>query len=155
MTFLGIPLRTNGPNISYSWFDALRAAGLRLETFFGGSSIVTETQFTIANNQGIPANITGLILDPATATVYYLHYFIRRITTDSGAMVRHQAGILMATYDSENEEWVLTDLGSGPDDAGVEFEMFGNQVIYTSDNQTGTASVSAMRYKAITMGLFT
>ena len=58
--------RSNGQKILYSWFNVLRTAGIALENYIGAGSL-PETAFTIANNTGSPANVTGLLFASATA----------------------------------------------------------------------------------------
>lgn len=154
MRFADITSRVNGTKILYSWFDALRDAGLRLETLLGGSDLITETAFTIANNQSSAANVTGLVFNHGSVGAAFIDYWIKRVTTSSGAVERTEAGRLLVSWDLSAATWRIVPVGSGPDESGVSFSITSaGQVQYTSDSITGTPSVSKMKFRATTMGV--
>lgn len=151
-TFASIPIRNNGEEIDDSWFNTLRAAGADLESYIG--SFIAETGFNIVNNQETPANITGLLFDALTQGAAFIDYEIYRNTTGGGATKRKEVGMLLVSYTPGGSPlWEITQpafMGS----AGVEFSITsGGQVQYTSDNQSGTADVSRMRFKARAMNI--
>lgn len=150
MSFSSIPLRENGVSIQYSWFNVLRTAGLALESFLG--SFVEPTSFTIANNQGSAANVTGLSFDGSSVKVAFIDYRIRRNTTGGGATERVQVGTLIAHYKATAATWTLTAGVTAGDDAGVEFTITNlGQIQYTSDNQGGTPDESLFKYTVRTL----
>ncbi len=151
-TFLSIPIRNNGEEVDDSWFNTLRAAGVDLESYIG--SFIAETGFNIVNNQSSPANINGLIFDSTTQGAAFIDYEIYRNTTGGGATKRKEVGMLLVSYTpSGSPVWEISNpifMGA----AGVEFSITAlGQVQYTSDNQSGTADVSRMRFKARAMNI--
>lgn len=152
MSFSDISYRTNGQKILYSWFDALKVAGMIIESWLG-SGFVSETSFTIANNQSSAANVTGLLLDSATVGSAFIDYDVYRKTTSSGATELKEVGTYLATYKSVAATWTLTPVGMGGEDSGVVLSITSaGQVKYTSTNITGTADTSRMKYKVRTFG---
>lgn len=146
MSFTSIPERTNGQKIFYDWFNSLRTAGIAVETFLGGG-YVGETSFTIANNQGAAANVTGLVF--ASASYKAAHIFVKiQRKTDSSETV--SVGVLKVMYRTATTTWeILDELGG--DFTGVTFSITaGGQVQYTSTNQAGTNYTGTMKFKALT-----
>jgi hypothetical protein len=146
MSFLTIPERLNGQKILYDWFNALRGAGVDLEAFVG-SGYIGETSFTIANNQGAAANVTGLSFNSASYKAAHIFVRIQR-KTDSSENV--SVGVLKAMYRAATTTWeILDELGG--DFTGVTFSITsGGQVQYTSTNQSGSNYTGTMKFKAIT-----
>jgi len=145
MSFSDIASRANGPAIEASWFNAIRTAGIALESFLG--SVTGLTSFTVVNNQASAANVTGLLFNGTTVKMAIVDYRVRRNTTGAGATERVQGGSMVALYASTAGTWSLTPGPQAGDDAGVTFTITaGGQVQYISDSQTGTADESVLKY---------
>lgn len=145
MSFADIPSRSNGPAIMAEWFNAIRTAGVALESFFG--TVTGLTSFTIANNQAAAADITGLLFDGTSVKMAVVDYRIRRRTSGGGADERVQGGSFVALYKQTAATWSITPGPQSGDDAGVEFSITNaGQVQYVSDNQSGTADESILKY---------
>jgi hypothetical protein len=144
--FNDIPLRANGQKFYYHWFNALRTAGVAIENFLGGGFII-ETSFTLANNQAVAANVTGLVIDSASYKAAHIFVRIQR-KTDSSEVV--SVGVLKAVYRTATTTWEILDELSG-DYTGVTFSITSaGQVKYTSTNIAGTNYTGTMKFKAIT-----
>lgn len=98
------------------------------------SIIVSQTSFSIANNQSAPANITGLIFNPALFRGVKIDYSIYR-QTDTLGSARAQMGQLRFVYNTQEAKWLLSDDFAGQD-AAVTFEVddVSGQVKYTSSD---------------------
>lgn len=156
MTFLQIPLRVNGNKITYSWFDSLRAAGLRIEQALG-YGITGESQQTIADNQSAYANVTNLTLDGSLYIAAEIRYTIYR--TD-GITERRESGSLWIEFLNATSTWRIadrrgsTDALNVTDSLGVTTTLGVAQIQYKSDNMGST--IGKMRWKIInTMGIET
>lgn len=108
-----------------------------------------QENFTIANNQSSPANVTGLLLNNAEVRSALVEWNVTRITTSTGAVARVQRGSFFVVWDGT--AWAMT---LGPDSgtyAGVDFDIDPStgQVTYVSDNQSGTPSISTLSYNII------
>jgi hypothetical protein len=147
MSFSTISVRANGQKILYSWFNALRTAGMALESFLGGG-YVSETSFTIANNQSSPADVTGLLFNKDSYTSVHVYAEIRRKTNSNEAV---STGVLKLIWMAATSTWEILDELGGPVDDGVTFTITASgQVQYASDNMAGTGYVGTMKFKAIT-----
>ena len=146
--FSSVTVRANGQKILYSWFNALRTAGISVESFLG-AGYVEETSFTFANGQSSAANVTGLSFSSSSyksveATVAY-----RRKTDSSTAF-----GIakLYAFYRDDTAAWDLDWVEHG-DPSGITFSITsGGQIQYVTDNMSGSNYSGASRFKASTFG---
>jgi hypothetical protein len=149
MKFVDIPTRTYGVT-DPSWWNSLQAAGARLEAFFGGGAI-TDTPFTVANNQSSPANVTGFLVDPTLYRSFLAEYSIYRKTTGAGATELAEKGIIQAVFSTVAGTWEMT-VGPAVGSAGVTFTITNaGQVKYTSTNITGTPATSKLTFKVSTM----
>jgi hypothetical protein len=100
---------------------------------------------SIANNQASPANLTGLTLDYTTYQSVKIYFEIKRTTSTSQ---RISNGYLTATYNSISGVWSITPGGTfDGDDPGVAFDVSGQQITYTSDNQSGANYVGQIKLK--------
>lgn len=145
MSFSDIPSRENGPAITATWFNAIRTAGIALESFLG--TVTGLTSFTIANNQAAAADVTGLLFNGTSVKMAIVDYRIRRRTTGGGAEERVQGGSFVALYKATAATWSITPGPQSGDDAGVEFSITNaGQVQYVSDNQAGTPDESILKY---------
>jgi predicted outer membrane protein len=107
------------------------------------SIIVNQVSFTIANNQAAPANITGLLFNPATFRGIILTYSIYRESSTTSAA---QIGELKFVYNTASTQWYLSDTGAGQD-AGVEFSITNaGQIQYTSTSYGGTGYAGVLKY---------
>ena len=98
------------------------------------SIIVSQTSFSIANNQSALANITGLVFNPALFRGVKIEYSIYR-QTDTLGSARAQIGQLRFVYNTQEAKWLLSDDFAGQD-SGVTFEVddTSGQVKYTSSD---------------------
>lgn len=150
MSFSGIPVRTNGQEILYSWFNLLRSAGIALE----GASGIGETSFTIANGV-TDQNVTGLLFDSADVGCAIIDCAIyRKSSVDNRICTR----TMFAHYNLELLQWELVDeaVKGGTLDDGVSFSIDATtgQVTYTSESLGGTGYAGKMIFRARTFGAF-
>lgn len=150
MSFADIPLRQNGQEILYSWFNALRTAGISIE----GASGIGETSFTIANG-ATDQNVTGLVFDSADVGCAIIRCAIYRKTDSNNRLCTRT---MLAHYNAEISEWELVDeaVKGGTLDDGVSFSINATtgQVTYTSDSIAGTNYAGKMIFRAETFGAF-
>ncbi len=146
--FATVPIRarTDG-KILVAWWNALRSAGILLETIFGPYS-TGWTAFTFANNTG-PSNITGCLLDSSTTKAARIEIALRRYTTTNRAICWIT---LVAMYDSTAGAWVLgAPVEEGPDPSGVTtpivLALSGQQLQYTTDNMSGSSYLGASYFR--------
>lgn len=112
-------------------------------------TIATGTQFTIADNQASPANVTGLILDKTKLRTQVIHWQVYRKSTGGGGQTRVQVGRMFCYWDDSS--WHLEQEVLSVADAGVIFDIntSSGQITYTSDANGGTyaAGTSYMTYQ--------
>lgn len=96
--------------------------------------IVSQSSFSIANNQSSPADITGLIFNPSLFRGVKIEYSIYR-QTDTLGSARAQIGQLRFVYNTQEAKWLLSDDFAGQN-AEVAFEVddISGQVKYTSSD---------------------
>lgn len=142
------PIAGEGGMLSQSWIFFFRKLFDRL------SGYGDEKSFNLINNQSAAANVVGLKFDARLTSYALLEYFVRRITTGSGATVLHEAGILIFTYNPTAETWSKVTVSEhSPNDAGIVLSITAaGQVQYTTTNMTGTASISTLHWRVRTMG---
>lgn len=147
MSFSDIPVRSNSQTVDASWWNTIRTA---LVNVFG-SGLTTETQFTIANNQGAAADVTGLVFDKDSLVQVRIEY---RLMQRDDAENRVTYGQLVAFYNSEDDSWTLDDNPDGGDLSGVTFSIddadtSAAQIQYTSDDMSGGNEARTMRHKVV------
>lgn len=148
--FSAIPIRTAADAFRTDWVNALRLAGISLETL-AGAAYISPTEFTIANNQSAAANVTGLLFAGASVRSFVVEYQVYRNTTGGGATELAETGFLKGTYSTVAASWEMANYDC-VGDAGILFSITaGGQVQYTSTNITGSAATSKMTFKALTM----
>lgn len=107
------------------------------------------SNFTLANNQSSPANVTGLLLDKTAYRSILIRWQVYRKSTGGGGVTRVQTGLALVWHDDTN--WTWTEQGMSGVDAGVVLDVNAStgQVTYTSDNQAGTynATTSVLTYE--------
>lgn len=101
---------------------------------------IQETPFAIANNQGAPANVTGLLFDGDDFRETKVKWHI--IRDNAGATRLDVSGSFRLSYNA-TDKWVIDEGVFGPDDPGVTFSVdnvAGNvgQIQYTSTDIGGT-----------------
>jgi hypothetical protein len=140
-----IPVRENGQKVAYDWFNPLRTALIALEGFLG-TGFISETSFTIANNQGAAANVTGLVLDKASFKSGKVTAEIRR-RTDSNELIA--VGTFAMIYRAGTDSWELAGEEWCGDAHGVTLSITpAGQVQYTSTNVSGSSYSGTMKFKA-------
>lgn len=148
MKFADIPDRTPG-KVDVSWWNALKTAGKAIESFLG-AGFVQETAFTIANNSGVAANVTGLVFDKTSYKSAIVSVEIRR-KTDTNESVCN--GTLSLLYRDLAAAWEIVENLSG-DSHGLTLSITsGGQVQYTSDNMTGANYSGKLKFKAISFAV--
>jgi hypothetical protein len=58
MSFASIPTRTNGIKVDYSWFEALKAAGIAVETYVTANGVIFPS-FTTTQRNAIVSPVAG------------------------------------------------------------------------------------------------
>lgn len=145
-----IPVRENGGGwenrVVASWFNQIRTALIDL---FGGGSI-GETDFTLANNQGSAANVTGLSVSSASYRGAVVEYDITRKTDTASSEVRSM-GQMFLQYRAQSSAWEIAGIQENGDDAGITFSVTsGGQVQYTSTNISGSNYVGKLTFRVRT-----
>ena len=136
-----------GTDFEYDFsFSLVRALDQTMDVEGGdvGAGAIGETQAEIVNNQtawadiaGLIFDTTGLYFDPLLVRAAFITYSIYRQTTGIGAVELVEAGTMIAQGD-----------------AGVEIQILANgQMQYKSSNIGGTPNVSAIKFKASTIGV--
>lgn len=146
--FSDIAIRANGRTTYASWWNDIRTA--LINTF--GSYTVTETQFTIADNQSSFQNITGLVFDKTLVNSVKVEYTIYR--TNGSSIERRESGSFTITYKPVAVAWTITRRAESDDDAlNMGASSLGvtaaGQIQYKSDS-IGATYVGKMRYKVLT-----
>jgi hypothetical protein len=111
--------------------------------------IVSQSSFSIANNQTLPANITGLIFDPALFRGVEIKYSLYR-QTDTILSAKAQMGQLRFVYNTQLSTWFISDDFAGQN-AGVEFSINNStgQIRYISTDVVGANYVGTLKYSVI------
>jgi hypothetical protein len=105
---------------------------------------IVQNSFTIANNQGVAAAVTGLLL-PAETRTAVIDYQIYRLTTSTGAVEILDRGQITVNHYAAS--WAIDWTSTGPNNVGVEFSITsGGQVNYVSSNIAGTPNTSEMKF---------
>lgn len=141
--FSSITVRENGQKILYSWFNALRSAGVSLESFLG-AGYIAETSATIANGQASATNVTGLLVSSASYKSAIVFAEVRRKTSTNELV---SVGLLKLYYRDLDSAWYLVDELSGDED-NVEFSITtGGQVQYTSGSIAGSSYSGTIKFR--------
>lgn len=123
------------------------SSGTALAAHIAATVFGTETQFTLANNQGSQADVTGLVISESTYRAVEIKYTIERRDDTQGF---RQMGKLICTFDQFAATWSLADIidaGSSGPTSGVIFAITpSGQITYSSDNFAGTNYVGKLRY---------
>jgi hypothetical protein len=114
-----------------------------------GPNDILESSATILNNQSIPQDISGLVIDPAQVRRVEVKYSIYRVTDDEPSG-HAEEGTLFAVYDNSapvNEKFKLS--GEFTGFSGVDIELLDSgQFQYTSTNIPGLNYAGIMRFTA-------
>lgn len=150
--FSDVPVRSNGQDtVTASWWNDLRAAGVKLESVLGPGT-TAEVQGTIADNQASYANITGMTVDSADYVYAEIKYCIYR--TNGTSDERRETGTLELEYLPISAAWRIADRRATRDSLRVDDSMAVTttlgvaQVRYKSDSVGGTY-VGKIRWKII------
>lgn len=123
------------------------SSGTALAAHIAATVFGVETQFTLVNNQATNADITGLVISEGTYRAVEIPYTIERRDDTQGF---RQMGRLICTFDQFSATWSLADIvdaGSSGPTSGITFGITAaGQVIYSSDNFTGSNYVGKLRY---------
>jgi len=102
---------------------------------------------TIANNQGSPSDVTGLLLDKTSYKSAIVLCEIRRKTTTNEAIT---VGLLHLYYRALSDDWELIDeLGGDPDDGVTLTVTAAGQVQYISDSMSGSSYTGTMKFRVL------
>lgn len=146
MRFTDIPVR-GGENVNPSWWNSLRAAGLRLERFLG-LGLIEETHVSLSDNTS--ADITALLFDSALYSSVTVSVEVRRENSVSNLVA---VGTLTAIY-KPLTGWELVEGPLNGDDTGTTFAISVlGQVSYTTNSMGGTGYVGALKFKAMTFSI--
>lgn len=105
---------------------------------FGGNTL----SMLLANNQGAPADITGLVFDKVTIKSVQFDYEIYRQTDSNNEM---EAGTGFLSYRTATSAWEISQ-DTKFDESGVTLSVTsGGQVQYVSTNLVGTSYAGKMR----------
>lgn len=88
--------------------DTQIPSALAVKAYVDASGIVSQSTFTIANNQSSPANITGLLFNPSLFRGIKIEYSIYR-QTDTASSARAQMGQLRFVYNTQTGVWYMSD----------------------------------------------
>lgn len=114
----------------------------------GGGEATGNT--TVANNQAVAANVTGLSFDGSTYRSVCIRYSIARVTSSTEM---NCIGSLDISYNTTTGVWDMTNDASNQN-AGITFDVTNaGQVTYTSTNLSGTGYVGTIRWSAKTFGV--
>lgn len=133
--------------------EAMEAVAEVLSSLSNANDIL-ETTFTIANNQAVAANVSGLAFNTGAVRSAEISYSIIRSssTTTTG---KSEAGTMTAVYDSAATAGSKWQLAIGPvagPGAGVTFTITdAGQVQYTSSDIGSTTYSGEMRFRAKTI----
>ena len=128
------PARANGDRVTASWWNVIRTWAMG----YVGQGAISETQFTIANNQSSAASVTGLSVAAASYHSIFVEYHIVR-----GAV--SASGQLVAIRRVANSLWEIVSDEYYGDSHGVTFAIDDTgQFTYTSTN----AAAGTMRFRA-------
>jgi len=124
------------------WAEAVTDA---LATVQGPNDILT-TEATLANNQAVAADISGLQFDTGDVRHVSIEFLIRR-EYDSGSTVDVESGNIIGNYDGTDFYISIDSVG----DSGVEVTVDATgQFQYTSDDKSNHVS-SSIKFKARTI----
>ena len=147
--FSDIPLRANGQEVIYSWFNMLRIAGLELQNIFGGGYI-QETSFNLNQEQATFITIDGLLLSSSSYKSGVVFAEIRRKTDQHESVSNIKMSL---RYYDNSTDWQI-DVDEQGDATGITFHITSSgQVQYKADiiaggNHTGTIKFKLMSFEA-------
>lgn len=148
--FESIPIRVNSDTVPVdaSWWNTIRAK--LIEAFAGLDA--SDEPLTIANNQSSYQNITGLVLDKDTYTVYGIRYTIYR-KDDTPTEVK-EVGLIVATWKPVAEAWSFSRRTEHGEDAlGIVDALYidptTGQAQYKSNDMAGANYESTFEYQII------
>lgn len=125
-----------------AWIEAVTDA---LSTVQGPNDIL-QTSAILANNQAVPANITGLSFNTGQVQHIFVEFIIER-EYDAGATTITESGSIIGNYDGTDFYISVDSVG----DSGVTFSITSaGQMQYTSDDKTNHVS-SQINFKAKTI----
>ena len=130
--------------------DAFVAVTEVLNNLFGPNDILT-TNFSIANNQATPADVTGLVINGASARSVRITYDIYRISSTSTSG-HAETGLIELLYD--NNAGTPWSIGQGNilGEAGVTFSILNTgQVQYTSTDIGSSSYSGTMTFRSISI----
>lgn len=113
-----------------------------------GVSTDLQDDFTIANNEAGPTDVTGLIVDKATYVGAIYSIDLYRSTAAPTEL--QELGFLFLKYDSVNDTWGI-ELQTFFEDAGVTFTVVAGtgQVQYSSTNIAGATYSGTLRFSPV------
>jgi len=123
--------------------DQLKEA-IEIMIGLGGATVAN---FTVANNQSIAANVTGLLFNKVTYKGARIPFDLMRSTASSNFT---ESGVIYVSHNSFTDTWQIS-VDSKIDDAGVTFSINSSgQVQYTSTNIAGGSYSGVLRIAGIT-----
>jgi hypothetical protein len=151
MGFSDIPVRSNGQRLTRDMLNALRTAGIALETLLGTARVVGSQ--AIANNQVVAANVTDLLFDYTTTRRVVVDWWCRR-KSDSVDLI--ESGTFVLLYKPGSTTWDFFPVSQEGDDSGLTWSVTAaGQAKYASTNVAGVydTTLSKVAYSARTLGV--
>lgn len=113
-----------------------------------GTNDIPQTSFNIANNTSSPAEVTGLLFNPASVRSAVVEYSVYRHTDSNELAEKGTLELIYKNGGTTNAKWTIGRVFFG-DDGGMIFTMTdAGQVQYTSTNVTGTTYTGTMHFSA-------
>ena len=138
-----VPTQSQSPAWGDELHDTVVALAEAVESLSGPSDIPL-TNFQLANNQAVAANVTGASFSVSQVRSFMLNYSIYRSTASNEAS---EVGVLRGTYSSVAGTWNMSRQRTGT--GGITFTITnGGQVQYTSSNLAGSSYSGVIRFKA-------
>jgi hypothetical protein len=123
--------------------DLIEAIVTSLNSVVGSADILL-TNFNIANNQAVAANVVGASFDTSQVRSAIISYSISRSTSSSELV---ECGQIYINYKNSTGTWDLAQNYGGS--SGVTFTITnGGQLQYVSSNMSGTSYVGKMKFSA-------
>lgn len=156
---MAIPLTVNGTTFDYpqegepkgTWGESASLWAEEVSDLLSdlkGPNDILQTTFSVANNQAVASDITGLVFDNASVRSVIVQYSIYRVTNSNELA---ETGQIFLVYKNNANTWTLSRQFFG-DDAGVTITINASgQLQYTSTNVAGTGYSGELTFRAQTL----
>lgn len=114
-----------------------------------GPDDILETSFSVANDQSVVADVTGLAFNAGTVRSAVIEYSVYRIS-DSNPSGNTETGEMHLVYDNSSG-WLLG-IGGVVGNAGIQFTITAaGQIQYTSTDIDSLGYSGIMKFKAVAL----